>query len=133
MRRIGALILAAGGSTRIGEPKQLLNFGGKSLVRGIVDAAADAGCDPIVVVAGDAIDRIRDEVSGCEVIHNPQWQRGIGSSIKLGLAQIRVGGRCSVIAGEGPGGGGDDRAVPSSGKTAAIVILACDQPFVSAD
>ena len=133
MRRIGALILAAGGSTRFGEPKQLLNFGGKSLVRRIVDAVADAGCDPIVVVAGDAIDRIRDEITGGEVIHNPHWQHGIGSSIRCGIAHIRGGGRCSVIAGQGPDVGGDDGASRSSGKTDAIIILACDQPFVTAN
>ncbi|MFL6527406.1 MAG: NTP transferase domain-containing protein [Chthoniobacterales bacterium] len=108
MRRVGALILAAGGSTRFGAPKQLLKFGGKSLVRRIADAAAGACCDPIVIVAGDAIDQVRDQVRGCEVIRNPHWQRGIGSSIKCGLEQFR------------------DRVT-------AIVMLACDQPFVSAE
>jgi molybdenum cofactor cytidylyltransferase len=107
MRRIGALILAAGGSIRFGEPKQLLNFRGKSLVRRVVEAAAGAKCEPIVVVAGNASDLVGERVGNCEIIRNAQWQRGIGSSIKCGVERLR-------------------------GSVDAVVILACDQPFVTA-
>lgn len=106
MRRIGALILAAGGSTRVGEPKQFLEFEGETLIRRIVHAARDAGCDPVVVAAGDTIARVRDEVADAEVIHNAHWQRGIGTSIKCGAAQLRH-------------------------RVDAVIILACDQPLVT--
>ena len=52
MQNIGAVILAAGESSRFGRPKQLLRFRGKSLVRRVVEAAKQAGCSPIVVVTG---------------------------------------------------------------------------------
>jgi molybdenum cofactor cytidylyltransferase len=137
MRDTGALILAAGGSTRFGAPKQFLELDGETLIRRIAKAALDAKCHPIVVVAGDAADRIRSEVNDLpvEVIENTDWQRGIGTSIKRGLAQIRAaasGGRCSVIAGHRDIEGSDDGASPSRIKLDALVILTCDQPFVSA-
>jgi molybdenum cofactor cytidylyltransferase len=49
---IGGVILAAGESSRLGRPKQLVQFRGKSLVRRVVEAAEQAGCSPIVVVTG---------------------------------------------------------------------------------
>jgi CTP:molybdopterin cytidylyltransferase MocA len=52
MPPIAAVILAAGESSRLGQPKQLLQFRGKSLLRRIFDAANEAGCSPIVVVVG---------------------------------------------------------------------------------
>lgn len=107
MRRIGALILAAGGSIRFGEPKQFLDFRGETLIRRVVNAAKKAGCEPIVVVAGETVGRIRNECGGCEVLHNGEWQRGIGTSIRCGVARLRE-------------------------NVDAVVILACDQPFVSA-
>ena len=110
MRNIGALILAAGGSSRFGEPKQFIQFEGETLLRRIVKAAHEAGCAPIVVVAGDSVDRARAELHDLpvQVVQNAEWRGGIGTSIKCGLAHLR--------------------------KTAsAIVVLACDQPLVSAE
>ncbi len=51
--QIGAVILAAGESSRFGQPKQLIRFRGKSLVRRIVDAAKKVRCSPIAVVVGN--------------------------------------------------------------------------------
>ena len=62
MRNIGAVVLAAGGSSRLGQPKQLLKFRGETLVRRVV-GAAEAGCDPIVVVVGETGAAIRDELA----------------------------------------------------------------------
>ena len=53
MRNLGAVILAAGGSSRLGRPKQLLAFGGETLVRRAVRAALETGCDPVIVVVGE--------------------------------------------------------------------------------
>jgi molybdenum cofactor cytidylyltransferase len=110
MRNVGALILAAGGSTRFGEPKQFLKFEGETLIRRVAQAAREAGCAPIVVVAGDCAERVRTELHDLlvHVVQNANWRCGIGTSIKCGLAHLRH-------------------------AVSAIVILACDQPFVSAE
>ena len=74
MQNVGAIILAAGGSSRFGQPKQLLAFRGESLVRRAVRAAAEAGCGRIAVVAGEERDLIETELreTPAFVIHNPQ-------------------------------------------------------------
>lgn len=108
MRRVGALILAAGGSTRFGKSKQFLELEGESLIRRTARAATDTGCQPVVIVAGDEVERISSDVSECEVIHNAAWRKGIGTSLKTGIESLR-------------------------NRVDAVVILACDQPFVSAD
>ena len=62
MRNVGALILAAGGSTRFGEPKQFLRFERETLLRRAAKAAHEADCAPIVVVAGESADRVSAEL-----------------------------------------------------------------------
>jgi len=112
MRNIGAIILAAGGSSRFGKPKQLLPFRGESLVRRAVRAASEAGCGRIAVVAGGQLDLIEIELRDTPafVIHNPKWERGLGTSIRSGLEHL----------------------LGAQPKVDAVVLLACDQPFVDA-
>src|SRR6266404_6081469 len=78
-KKIGAVILAAGGSSRFGEPKQLIPFRGKSLVRHIIDEACEAGCSPVVVVIGSEGEKLHRELDRTNVItaQNHQWKRGI--------------------------------------------------------
>lgn len=123
MPNVGAVILAAGGSTRFGQPKQLLNLRGETLVGRAVRAAAVAGCEPILVVVGEnsaaiklAVD-IRDSrilsFSGLEraarpiIIENGEWRRGVGTSIRRGLEQL-------------------------PNFVEAAVLLTCDQPYLDA-
>jgi molybdenum cofactor cytidylyltransferase len=108
---IGAIILAAGGSSRMGRTKQLLGVGGQSLVRRAARAALDAGCRPAVVVTGCDADAVAADVVDLPVrpALNPQWSAGIGSSIRCGLS--------AVLAIE-----------PS---VAAVVVTLCDQPRLS--
>ena len=77
-----AVILAAGGSSRLARPKQLVQFRGKSLLRRIVDAAVEAKCSPVVVVIGSETEKTREELAGTGAIavENKDWQRGIGAS-----------------------------------------------------
>ena len=112
MRKIGAVILAAGASSRFGQPKQLLPFHGKTLVRTIIDAACEAGCSPVVVVIGSDSEKIRPELAHLNVINvrNTNWQRGIGSSIRSGVEALT-------------------KHAPDIG---AILLLVCDQPAVNA-
>jgi molybdenum cofactor cytidylyltransferase len=112
MRNVGAIVLAAGGSGRFGQPKQLLTFQGESLVRRAVGAVEKGGCGRIAVVVGEQRDAIESELEGTRafVIHNPKWERGLGTSIRIGLEHL----------------------LNAHPKVEAAVLLACDQPFVDA-
>ncbi|HSI10639.1 MAG TPA: nucleotidyltransferase family protein [Chthoniobacter sp.] len=85
MEKTGAVILAAGGSSRLGTPKQFLEYGGKTLVARAAEAAT--GCSPVVVVTGRETVRVEKELADYDVtlVRNIQWERGIGSSIRLGV------------------------------------------------
>ncbi len=111
-KKIGAVILAAGGSSRFGEPKQLIPFRGKSLVRHIIDEACEAGCSPVVVVIGSEGEKLHRELDRTNVItaQNHQWKRGIGSSIRCGIQAL----------------------INNAPDVEASVLLVCDQPAVDA-
>jgi molybdenum cofactor cytidylyltransferase len=108
---IAAIILAAGASTRMGRPKQLLLCEGQSLLQRITETAIAAGCHPVIVVVGYEGDRIRDDVRHLpvQIVENIDWQTGMGSSICCGIQVLR--------------------------QTAidAVMLLLCDQPFVSVE
>src|SRR4051812_15575768 len=112
MSGVAAIVLAAGGSTRLGRPKQLVTFGGETLVRRAINAAAAGGCAPVVVVVGETESLIRRELSGssAEFVVNVDWQRGLGTSIRCGMEQLLARER----------------------NPAAVILVACDQPFVDA-
>lgn len=108
---IAAVVLAAGASTRLGEPKQLLNIGGETLLERTVRVAREAGCAPIVVVLGAAHveiladTRLTDAVS----VINDEWQEGMASSIRLGVRTL------GFIAKEAEG----------------VLLMTCDQPAIT--
>ena len=110
--QIGAVILAVGGSSRFGRPKQLILLRGKSLIRHIIDAACEAGCSPVVIVVGSDEEKLHRELDrACIVrVQNKQWQRGIGSSIRCGIRQL----------------------MKSAPDVEASLLLVCDQPAVDA-
>jgi CTP:molybdopterin cytidylyltransferase MocA len=85
--RIAAVLLAAGGSSRLGRPKQLLEWRDEPLVRHAARAALDAGVDELIVVAGADRAAIDDALDGLalRVVTNPSWTDGIGSSIACGV------------------------------------------------
>src|SRR5207237_8530547 len=125
---IAAIILAAGESSRLGQPKQVIQFRGKTLVRRMVDAASEAGCRPVLVVLGnskrtasgspteareheiDLVEAISSELkkTGATIVANPNWKRGIGTSIHAGVQHL----------------------IEIAPGVEATVLLACDQPFV---
>ena len=84
---IKGIILAAGESTRFGQPKQLLNWRGEPFVRAVVKTAMDAGLSPVIVVTGAHAEDVSVAVEGLsvEVVHNKKWQSGQASSLKTGL------------------------------------------------
>ena len=109
-KKIAAVILAAGGSSRFGRAKQLIPFRGKSLVHRIIDAACEAGCSPVVVVIRSDDEKLRRELdrAGVVTVENQQWQCGIGSSIRCGIRGL----------------------TDHSPEVEATVLLVCDQPAV---
>ena len=106
---VAALILAAGASSRMGRPKQLLDWKGRPLVRAAADAALEARLDPLLVVVGGAGDEVAHVLAGLplRIVANPDYAAGQSTSLRAGIAAL-----------------GNDAD--------AVVVLLGDQPFVSA-
>lgn len=106
--RISGVILAAGGSARLGEPKQFVQWRGHPLVWHAAGAAA--GLDRTVVVVGESIDQMQRALKGqsVEIIENPDWETGQSSSVRLGLEAASRGAE-------------------------GVVFLLADMPFVNSD
>ena len=87
---VAAVILAAGGSTRLGSPKQLLDFRGRSLLRHAAETALATDCRPVLVVLGSGADRLQTELAGLDVhtVENRAWELGMGTSIRCGLETL---------------------------------------------
>lgn len=99
MPRIAAIVLAAGESQRMGEPKQLLRFGSRTLLDLALGAVALTEIDETVLVLGAHAAEIRarlwlDEV---DVVHNPAWAGGMATSVQAGLGSL-----CAGAEGEWP-------------------------------
>lgn len=90
MKRIAAVILAAGGSTRMGLPKQLLQINNVSMIRKVTVTALSSQCDAVVVVMGGYADKVESEISDLEIasVFNPDWKEGIASSISAGIEVV---------------------------------------------
>jgi molybdenum cofactor cytidylyltransferase len=110
--RVGLVLLAAGGSFRMGTPKQLLVFQGRTLLRRAAEEAVASGCHPVVVVLGAHADRLDPEIADLpvRVAHNAMWRTGMGSSIRTGV----------------------DALIATGDALDGVVIMVCDQPFCNA-
>jgi molybdenum cofactor cytidylyltransferase len=107
--KISVLILAAGGSSRLGQPKQLVTFEGQTLITKTIKTAL-AISEEVAVVLGANIDLIKSEIKPFDkhlkIIENTDWQQGMGTSISLGVQKL-------------------------SSETDGILILLTDQPLIS--
>ncbi|BBB48532.1 nucleotidyltransferase family protein [Pelolinea submarina] len=85
--KIAGLIMAAGGSSRLDSPKQLLKWGDQLLINHVLDVIMKAGIDPIYLVLGSHAEEIRKVLpsSGINILTNPDWREGMSTSIKCGL------------------------------------------------
>lgn len=88
--RVAGLLLAAGAGRRYGMPKALVVRDGRMLVERGLATLRDAGCDPVAVVLGAAARQVRagSDLAGATVIDNPEWDTGMGSSLRAGLAEL---------------------------------------------
>lgn len=108
--RVGAIILAAGKSTRMGEPKQLLRLGERTVLGQTLENIRDSGVDEIVLVLGSSEETIRQQIPAStfeelKVVVNPDYGQGMASSLRAGLSAA------------------------SPQIDAALIVLA-DQPFI---
>ncbi|MFD3825169.1 NTP transferase domain-containing protein [Streptomyces sp. NPDC058625] len=89
--QVAGLLLAAGGGRRLGgRPKALLTHRGRPLVEHAVRALRAGGCERVHVVLGARADdvRARAALPDCVLVDNPDWEQGMGSSLRAGLASL---------------------------------------------
>jgi molybdenum cofactor cytidylyltransferase len=105
---VTGIVLAAGTSSRMGQPKQLLLYEGTSLVRRAAEAAVGSKTRQTIVVTGAASQQVDAQLTGLAVmlVHNDDYAQGMSTSLKAGLRAVRP-------------------------EVDAVVVLLADQPFVS--
>jgi molybdenum cofactor cytidylyltransferase len=120
---VAGIILAAGGSSRFGQPKPLLGWHGKPFVRAVAETALAAGLSPVVVVTGANAEQVESAVNDLPVIivRNEDWQSGQSSSIRAGLANL-------TPPHPAPGHPPLPSHVEGRGEVGAAIFLLADQP-----
>ncbi len=108
---IEVMIMAAGASRRLGQPKQLLKYKGETLIRKIIKEAHDSNIGNISVITGHDHKRIKNEITdlNINIFYNEEWEEGLGASIRNGLRHI----------------------IDKNPGTNAILLSMVDQPFVN--
>jgi molybdenum cofactor cytidylyltransferase len=103
--KVAAVILAAGASTRMGEPKQLLRLGRRTVLEQTIENVRSAGLEELVLVLGSSADAIRQQLpasafDALRVVVNPDFGHGMASSLRAGLSALdhRVDGALIVLA-----------------------------------
>lgn len=113
MKQIAAIIAAAGSSSRLGRPKQLVVVDGEAMLQRAIRFAKEAGASPVFVVLGAHRDLIEGalDLTTAKTIVNNLWEEGVASSIRAGM-----------------------EAVESDASQAdGVLMMICDQPRVTAD
>jgi len=107
----GIILLAAGASTRLGRPKQLLMYQGKTLLQHGMQVAIDTGATSIIAVLGANANFFIKKTANqlIEVILNEQWAEGMASSIRCGINKL----------------------LETAPEINAAIIMVCDQPYVT--
>jgi molybdenum cofactor cytidylyltransferase len=105
---LAGVLLAAGGSSRLGQSKQLIKWRGLTLVRRAAELALDTCGAGVTVVTGANVAAIQQELQGLKLnfVNNSDWQLGMGSSLRVGL-----------------------QVAPNDAE--AVLIMLCDQPLVT--
>jgi molybdenum cofactor cytidylyltransferase len=108
---ICVLVVSAGQSSRLGQPKQLLRYQGQSLIRRAVQTAIESSAGNVLVVLGAHAERMEEEIadSTAHRVINTGWQEGMASSLRCGVREL------------------EDRYP----ETAGVILMVCDQPHVT--
>ena len=111
-KNLYSILLAAGESSRLGSPKQLLMYKGKNLMQHTIDVTLTLGMDTFIVL-GAYGEKIQKQVKtyDAKIVENEEWNEGLASSIRKGLEGV----------------------LSSNPDTEAVILLLCDQPFLSAE
>ena len=109
VRRHVAVLLAAGGSARLGEPKQLLRTNGETFVHRAARLALETSPERLIVVVGAEAERTTEALAGlaCTIVVNPDWRQGLASSLRAVATTI-------------------------AGDQVSVLVLGCDQPALDA-
>jgi len=109
--KTGIVILAAGSSSRLGQPKQLLSYQHKSLLARTIEAAKSTRDGIVVVILGEKHAAIAKDVepSGVRVVYNEGWEEGMSSSIRAGLSVLTA-----------------------HTELDGVILTVCDQPYLTA-
>jgi molybdenum cofactor cytidylyltransferase len=100
-RRIAAIVLAAGRSTRMGGPNKLIaEIAGRALVRIAAEQALASRARPVIVVTGHQRERVEAALAGLDVVlaHNPDFADGLSTSLKAGIAAVPADADGAVVA-----------------------------------
>jgi molybdenum cofactor cytidylyltransferase len=110
---VAGVLLAAGTSSRMGSNKMLFALEGESVLRGAARRALAGGLSPLVVVLGHQAEKARRELDGlpCQAVINPDYEQGINTSLKTGIAAV----------------------VELPDRPQAALVMLADMPFVSAE
>ncbi len=108
--KTGIIILAAGSSSRLGRPKQLLNYKGKTLLQTVINEALETNCQPVIVVLGAHAKEITalHQYNEINMVINENWETGMASSIITGLSTI----------------------IKDNSEVESIIIAVADQVFI---
>ena len=90
LQKLAAVLLAAGGSSRMGRPKQLLRIENEALVARMARRLIDLAPGSVMVVTGSAWQAVNDQLSGLplQIVHNPRWEEGMASSLAAGVKNL---------------------------------------------
>jgi molybdenum cofactor cytidylyltransferase len=109
---IGIIILAAGASSRLGQPKQQLKYQEQTLLQHAISAAKGVAYATVVVVLGAKHELILPALDkDIQTVYNPDWEQGMSSSLKAGLRALQE----------------------YSPDVESVILMLCDQPFVTTD
>lgn len=106
--KVAGVILAAGGSSRFGKPKQTLPWGDQNFVNTVLKTARLARLDPLLIVLGNCAEEVRDTITDddVEILINPDWEEGQSTSLKLAVKHLYA-------------------------DLAGAIFLMCDQPHLT--
>ncbi len=109
--KIGVIILAAGTSKRLGQPKQLVSFRGKNLLQHSIDCTENLTLVSKILVLGANAEKVKREINSksFQTVINERWEEGMASSVRIGV----------------------EKSITMIPNLEAILILVSDQPFVS--
>lgn len=110
-KKTGIIILAAGASSRLGQPKQLLPYVDNTLLHHSIQVAIDSMADTVIVVLGAHAEQIEKEIDShlTSIVVNHNWQEGMASSIKCGINAL----------------------IETIPQTESAILMLCDQPHVT--